>query len=132
MNERCIEWSGLKDREGYGETPRRIRSTGRRRVHRWAYELFYGPIPQGLLVMHRCDNPSCINPTHLTVGTNQDNQRDCAAKGRKALQKRTHCPRGHLLSPDNIKPYEWRVFGRRTCRTCGNALQRQKYRVAAP
>ncbi len=79
----CILWGGSVDTsKGYGTffMPG-SRPTG---AHRVAYELMVGPIPEGLYVLHRCDNRLCINPTHLFLGTHQDNIADCVAKGRQA------------------------------------------------
>lgn len=75
----CLEWQRSKNAEGYGSVAfaGRIWST-----HRLSYTLAVGVIPDGLLVCHHCDNPSCINPAHLFVGTNGDNVRDSVRKGR--------------------------------------------------
>jgi len=75
----CLRWSGRTDRDGYG----RLRKHGTRRgAHQVAWELTYGPIPDGLCVLHRCDHPPCCDPEHLFLGTNQDNNADKVAKGR--------------------------------------------------
>jgi hypothetical protein len=52
------------------------------KAHRKAWEILHGPIPAGMLVMHTCDQPACVRPNHLTLGTHLDNQRDKWAKGR--------------------------------------------------
>ena len=70
----CHEWSRARDWRGYGRLRMKGRSPG---AHRLAYELFVGPIPEGQVVRHRCDNPCCVNPDHLEVGTHVDNARDC-------------------------------------------------------
>lgn len=57
------------------------------KAHRYAYELYKGPVPKTLLVCHKCDIPSCVNPDHLFVGTYADNAKDCASKGRTAKPK---------------------------------------------
>lgn len=78
----CWPWKGYSSHQaGYG------RLVWRRHLyhaHRLAHEVAHGPIPARLYVLHSCDNPPCCNPDHLSVGTNQDNLRDAAAKGRTA------------------------------------------------
>lgn len=76
----CWPWTGTRNDLGYGI----LRVTGKNvRAHRFAYELASGrPIPVGLEVCHRCDNPPCCNPAHLFLGTQGDNVRDAASKGR--------------------------------------------------
>lgn len=75
----CWHFCGARNEFGYG----RMTFNGRLQVaHRLSYQAFVGPIPDGLSVLHRCDNPSCINPDHLWLGTYSDNRRDCVAKGR--------------------------------------------------
>ena len=79
--ESCWEWTAGKDSNGYG----RIRHDGPDVLaHRVSYELFVGFIPDGLHVRHRCDNPGCVNPYHLEVGTVADNVRDRDERGRQA------------------------------------------------
>jgi hypothetical protein len=67
---------------------------------RVAYELMVGPIPDGLHVLHRCDNPRCINPVHLFLGTQADNMADKVAKGRQ--RKGTDCYQARL-NPDKVR-----------------------------
>lgn len=78
----CWEWTGSRDKKGYGH----IMSAQRVPLlsHRVSWEFSNGEIPPGLLVLHRCDNPGCVNPAHLFLGTHKDNTRDMLAKGREA------------------------------------------------
>lgn len=75
----CWVWAGAKDDRGYAS----LGVAGRTdRGHRVSWKLAYGDIPQGLWVLHRCDNPPCVRPDHLFLGTARDNSVDMARKGR--------------------------------------------------
>lgn len=77
----CWRWTAQVAKDGYGVfSPNDGRSP--QRAHRMAWTLTNGPIPDGLQVLHRCDNRVCVNPAHLFLGTHQDNMDDMKAKGR--------------------------------------------------
>jgi hypothetical protein len=78
----CWEWTGARGTHGYGQI--RTIENRSRATHRLFWEMTYGPIPHGLWVLHRCDNPPCVRPDHLFLGTPQDNHRDMVSKGRVA------------------------------------------------
>ena len=124
----CWEWQGRLVGDGYGQ----FRFSGQNRTtaaHRFSYMTLVGPIPDGLVIDHLCRNTACVNPSHLEPVTNSENvQRgyDARTGGVQQIRK-THCPKGHEYTDDNIK---WTITkGRRyrTCRPCVNTAQRAKW-----
>ena len=110
----CVEWQLSRPSGLYGQ----IKFEGKMlKTHRVAWELANGPIPEGLMVCHTCDNPPCCNPAHLFLGSASDNMQDMVSKGRKPDHNgpKTHCPRGHEYTEANtrINPR-----GSRVCRRC--------------
>ena len=87
----CWVWTGSLHRTGYGRLmfgPAKSRRA--RFAHRVSYEVHVGPIPDGMYVLHRCDNPPCVNPEHLSLGTQFDNMGDAATKGRVSRGEARH------------------------------------------
>lgn len=84
MVDECIDTYRGRKRKRYGH----IRRDGKRWYHhRYVWTQAHGPIPPGMFVCHKCDNPPCVNLAHLFLGTNEDNMRDKAAKGRAARKR---------------------------------------------
>ncbi len=75
----CFEWTGAKYQSGYGQYDLGGRQW---RAHRLVWSLLNGPIPKGLVIMHSCDNPICVRPEHLSLGTHRDNVLDKIRKER--------------------------------------------------
>ena len=84
----CWPWLGYCRQNGHGAIARGRRGEGLDGTHRVAWESANGPIPDGLIVRHTCDNPPCCNPAHLLVGTQADNIRDAVERGRLAREFR--------------------------------------------
>lgn len=81
----CWVWNLTPDKDGYGTL--KYKNKSKFYAHRAAYELAIGPIPEGLLVLHKCDNRLCINPEHLYIGTHEDNMRDVRERNRRKGDK---------------------------------------------
>lgn len=91
--DQCWLWIAARDKDGYG---RFFLNGQTRRAHRVSYEIVHGPIPDELETLHSCDNPPCVNPNHISVGTSLDNSQDCIQKGRHIWTTNPErCPRGH-------------------------------------
>lgn len=122
MPDGCHIWTASKNKSdlGYGK----IKNCGKYVLaSRASYVIYNGEIPHGMQVCHRCDNPPCVNPAHLFLGTNRDNQLDAVAKGRQVHAAKTHCPQGHEYAGDNLvvdKQTNWRK-----CRICHNESTNQ-------
>ena len=127
----CWPWLGAKTKQGYGSFSACSRN---KRAHRIAWSLGNGQsIPDSLMACHTCDNPSCVNPAHLWLGTNADNMADCRDKNRIGGPvadniSKTHCKFGHALAGDNV---HWKKQANnrfwRGCRICERQYQRDAY-----
>lgn len=115
----CWLWTGQDNGAGYGMIRHCGQCERRLMVHRVAYELLVGPIPDGLFLDHLCRTPRCVRPDHLEPVTNAQNL--LRGNGFGAVNARkTECLRGHPLSGDNLLV----SCGMRVCRTCKRARQR--------
>ena len=90
----CWLWIGSRDSRGYGIISRGAQ-TGKRleRSHRASWIIHFGPVPESICVLHRCDTPACVNPSHLFLGTLSDNSRDMVSKGRNFQNQGEKNPR---------------------------------------
>jgi hypothetical protein len=105
----CWNWSAAHSRDGYGAF---LVGGMARRAHRLAYEDAHGPIPPGLSVLHRCDNRTCVRPSHLYVGTAGDNARDAVSRGRMTAPVIQGPDRAHSkLSPALVRDIRRRWVG---------------------
>lgn len=96
----CWEWMATRSINGYG----RINIDGKYYgAHRVAYNLYIGDLPDNMCVCHHCDNPGCVNPSHLFLGTRSDNMKDCVKKGRRRLPVASgEKPAGYKLTEEQV------------------------------
>jgi hypothetical protein len=109
----CWEWQALRSPFGHGK----FKALGETLAHRVSFKMHLGPIIKDACICHKCDNPSCVNPEHLFMGTLDDNNKDRATKKRNNHRNegKTHCKRGHEFNSENLYV---RPNGGRMCRTC--------------
>lgn len=113
----CWTWTGCKSPKGYGQIL--FNDNKIHLAHRVSYIMANGLIDSSLLVRHKCDNPSCVNPDHLELGTYKDNNRDKIERGRDPRKNQTHCLRGHEYTLENTLIQ--RGGEGRQCRECHKA-----------
>jgi hypothetical protein len=116
----CWDWLGAKV-GGYGVLTVKGKPT---KAHRLSWESFYGVIPEGMYVLHKCDNPACANPDHLFLGTNDDNMADMVSKGRQCRGEGQHSAR---LTEDQVR--EIRLVYQRRSRVYGVTALSRRYKV---
>jgi len=125
--EKCWVYPTL-DKDGYGRIHWRedgVRHTTT--AHRYFYEEFVGPVPEGMQLDHLCRNRGCCNPDHLEPVTGKENRRRGEGRGGVLAPEQTHCVQGHELTPDNraVRTDSKRGW---CCRLCRNAVVRQRRR----
>lgn len=120
LSDGCWEWSGALHERGYGVINDGRRPARAMRAHRLSFEIHRGPIPDGLLVCHRCNNKRCVRPDHLYLATNAENVRHAFRDGLNPSQERAKarasCKHGHAYTPANT--YRHNGTGHRQCREC--------------
>lgn len=131
----CWEWAAYKNQHGYGVITARTRQT--MLAHRLSWSIYRGELADGMSVCHKCDNPGCVRPEHLFLGTHKENMVDMVRKGRgnrhgtpkgvavglaRHNSERTHCYKGHEYTEENT----YRHNGDRKCRTCHREYERNR------
>lgn len=114
----CWEWQKGLAPNGYGRI--NIQTERLFSAHRASFHAFWHPIPDGMYILHHCDNRCCVNPQHLYAGTAKDNARDMVRRRRWVSPsiRKTRCPRGHEYDGIN-------AVGARICKRCNRAAQRR-------
>lgn len=130
--DKCWPWLGYRNKQDYGV----IRRPSQELAHRVSYALHNGTIQSGAVIRHSCDNPPCVNPSHLLIGTQADNVADMVAKQRhidghkssaEKRRARTHCKNGHAYAEVGFYTYVYR--GGRDCKKCISLRGEKQYQA---
>jgi hypothetical protein len=115
----CVEYTGCADRKGYGliTINRKLR-----RAPRFVWESLNGSIPEGMVIMHTCDNPPCVNPEHLRCGTQKENIADMVAKGRRPKER----PPMRAAQKQKLSEFQKARFANGTNPLIGNRVWERK------
>lgn len=127
----CVIWFGAKTVRGYGCINYKGKNYGANRLAYMAHHKT--ELPSGLFVCHTCDNPACIKPDHLFLGTSKDNSKDMVNKKRNYQSKITHCLHGHEYTAENtiICTRKRNTMPYRICRTCNGIKHKRKRKPKA-
>ena len=124
----CWEWLGSHDKDGYAANVW-YGGEGHGRVHRFVWEALVGPIPEDKQMHHLCENKGCVNPDHLTVVTPKENTHASHLPPAAKNARKTHCPKGHPYSGENLYVAP---AGDRMCRECRRQSDRDNYVSSGP
>lgn len=120
----CWEWTGARNDCGYGVLKTCDKQSKMTRAHRFAWEVAHAvEIPEGMFVLHSCDNPPCVRPDHLRLGGYKENIRDMLERGRCVAANKTHCKHGHPFDAANTRFRSDRP-GSRECTECQRIASR--------
>ena len=126
LSSTCWIWTGRPIAGGYGLISLTNRA-GVKYVHRLSYELFVGPVPAGHEIHHTCHNKVCVNPAHLELVTRRTHVHLTPGCASYRNAQKTHCPKGHPYTADNLSPATLARRNARRCMECSRIRDRERW-----